>query len=102
MLVSVEGCSLPSTLSLCPSACRASLSPPRTCLDPSVQVPGCSCSSVWQDAPCPAPSPSALRLVDASLPPARICPDPSVQVPGRSCSSVRQDAPCPAPSLSAV
>jgi hypothetical protein len=36
---------------------------------------GSTHSSVWMDAPCLAPSPSVLILVDASLPPARTCPD---------------------------
>ena len=44
-------------------------------LIPQHYLPGYSCSSVCQDAPCPTPSPSVLVLVDASLPPARTCPD---------------------------
>src|SRR5271170_607193 len=68
-------------------ALNASLPPARTCPDPSAQSPGCSCSSVWQDALCLAPSPSTRVLVEASLPPARTCPDPSAQSPGCSCSS---------------
>jgi hypothetical protein len=42
----------------------ASLPPPRTCPDPSVQSPGYSCSSGWMDALYPAPSPIARVLVE--------------------------------------
>ena len=40
----------------------ASLLPTRTCPDPSVPPLGCLCSSVCEDAPRPAPSPSARCL----------------------------------------
>src|SRR4051794_8568106 len=62
-----------------------------------VHPPGCSCSSVCQDALYPVPSPSARVLVEAFLPPACTCPDLSVSKLGCSCSSVWKDALYPAP-----
>jgi hypothetical protein len=54
---------------------------PGCCPGLSAQVPGYSCSSMCQVAPCPASYPAVLILVDTYIPPARICPDPSAQAP---------------------
>ena len=39
-----------------PAVVDASFRPPRICLDGPVPMPDCSCSSAYQDAPCPASS----------------------------------------------
>src|SRR5947209_1044388 len=67
MLVSVEG--YPSVLS--PTALilvDASFPPARTCLDRLAQVPGSSCSSACQDAPCSAALVACRCICSATSP----------------------------------
>lgn len=49
MLVSVDGCSLPNTVSFKPMLVEISTPPPRTCPDCFTPLPDFSCSSASQD-----------------------------------------------------
>src|SRR5271154_3345954 len=61
------------TWEYCSLISSVDVSLPPVCICPSspAPVPGYSYSPVWKDAPCPEPTRSALRSVDASFPPVR-------------------------------
>jgi hypothetical protein len=95
MLVSVEGCSAPSILSLVFITCTSSSSASCNCC---TSPPGYPCWSASRDALVPAPSKSSPSPAPPALPPPFIALDSYTSKPDRPCCSAWRDAPLLAPS----